>query len=234
MTSGLVKTLKALCDRSDHPFTFDEIVQDAGGEEKKTLSALAYLKERGLIQKARRGVKWRLGDRTLPAIENMLSIYGRVNKSPPRSILRGILALRPFTLPGFLKIARDVGFTRNQGLEFLKTENQRGYLKECFVLFLGLQITQIKSFRFSARVRFVELGEFRSFKFQCSEKGLNFAEERFFVGHYPPAVAGGFKGYLEENTCHLGTEDSSAWIFMGEFRKGILNRSENPVHGVCS
>jgi hypothetical protein len=136
MPSGLVKTLKAIHHRSDHLFTFDEIVRDAGKEEKKTLSALGYLKKRGLIQEVRKGGKWRLKDGTLPVIEDMLSIYGTVYESLPRSILRGILAMRPFTLPSFLRTARDAGFTKNQGFEFLERENERGYLKGCSVLFL--------------------------------------------------------------------------------------------------
>ncbi len=128
---------------------------------------------------------------------------------------------------------RGEGFTRSEGLRFLNRERERGYLKEALILFLGLQIKHLESFRFYGRVRFVGPGEFQSFRAECESKRLDLREEEFLVGHYPPAISGRVLTYLEKNEHRPLIEDPSTWFFVQEFRNRILSRAENPAYGIC-
>ncbi len=205
-----------------------------GAGKHKTTLALRYLKEKGLIEKVVDGEKWKLRDKAFPTIEAMLSVYRKVKKKrPSKSVLRYLLASCPFRLAVFLENVKEQGFTRREGLQFLKEEGQRGYLKEAVMLLLGLQMAHLESFRFYARVRFVNPEEFRSFRARCEMKRLDFIEEEFLVGQYPPTIVEQARSYVERNDHRSLTQNPSTWFFVQEFRKRILGQPENPVYGVC-
>ncbi len=208
-------------------------MNEVGGRGNRTVRALSYLEKRGLIQKTGDKETWVLRQGAFRFFEGMLAIYRKVERRPSQSVLRYLLAIRPFRLQAFLQKAKGEGFTRKEGLRFLKRERQRGYLKEAVILLLGFQTVQIESFRFYRRVKFVDPDEFRSFKAQCETKKLDFMEEEFLVGRYPPALVRRAQRFLEKNDHRALTQSPSTWFFIQEFRKRILSKNESPVYGIC-
>ncbi len=208
-------------------------MKEVGGRRDRTVRALSYLEKKELIQKTGDEETWILRKGAFRFFEGMLAIYRKVDRRPSQSVLRYLLAIRPFRLQAFLQRAKGEGFTRKEGLRFLKRERQRGYLKETVILLLGLQMVQIESFRFYRRVKFVDPDEFRSFKAQCDTKKLDFMEEEFLVGQYPPAIVRRAQRFLEKNDHRSLTQSPSTWFFIQEFRKRVLSENENIVYGIC-
>ncbi len=222
-----------LTERPDRPFSFDEIIDGLGAGEDRTISALTYLRDRGILEQKPGSTKWRVRDEAIPAIEEMLSLIEIVKKRPSVSILRGFLSFRPFRMGAFFGLAKKHGFTRNRVIHLLNRERNRGHLREAVILLLGLQMSHLDSFRFYRRVTFVSPDEFRSFKATCKAKGLDFVEEEFLVGQYPHAIAQRAQGRMERDYHRSLMVNPSTWFFLQEFRKRIIRQPENPVYGIC-